>query len=680
MLPGPSARRALSFMAASSEIPNPASESGLSALDRRLESIRALGVFGLLFPVMAGASLAAGLRTLQIDAAHGAANVTRASWVPYVVLSIFAALVLVGASWLRRRRGDGRTLGALYVDGCCRASFVLLLPLIICVREPIENPKGWVVLALTGLAATVSSYAAYQWSKDKVGADRSRLRFVAGVLVALLIALYASLVIWIAFTNHRAFNTGRSDLGYYLSVFRKSSQGVPLGCSLCGSGTHLTGHFDPILVPLSAFFLIHPFAETLLVIQAIWLALGAWPVYLLAKEQVRHRGAAVAFVVAYLSYPALHGVNFFDFHSIALCIPPLLWFLLFIEQKRIRLALLSLAVCLVVREDVAVAASCIGLSCVFSGDREKIRLGWVTIVVSAAYFLFVKVVFMHHADPLNVGSSGKGGYALFYEELIPPGRSTGGLLGTLLGDPVFSLAHILTEPKIDYILLLLLPLLGLPLLARGRVQLVYGAAVTLLATAHLYSVHAQYSSTLISPMFGLALSGLARIRTAPKLPFALSGPRLSRALSLGVLTSSLLCSWKFGGIVPNNTFIAGFRPLSRSVDAASRADDAWLRHFALSLPRGAAVAANSRILPHLGPVSNIYMIEQRRQADYVIANLKNAVVARSIQLDVDKKYLKEIDARGSYHIYKTNYPKSERGRVEGGEDDDANPAGMPGGS
>ena len=157
---------------------------------------------------------------------------------------------------------------------------------------------------------------------------------------------------------------------------------------------------------------------------------------------------------------------------------------------------------------------------------------------------------------------------------------------------------------------LLVPLLALPLLAKERLVLAYGAALTLLGTVpFLHSIHFQYSSMLIPFLFFLTAASLGRIKRGELAFGSLSAERLSRALSAGVLVSTLLCSWKFGGVIPNDSFRAGFRPLGPAVVPGNAMLDLYLRKFALSLPRGrkSRPIAPSSAAP--GPVTNVYMID-----------------------------------------------------------------------
>src|SRR5260221_1634180 len=235
-----------------------------------------------------------------------------------LITSLAVGLTLLGIAAARKRRGEQTSMAELYGDGVRRPALLAAFPLVVVLREPLEEAHAGMVLGLSAAVGALAAYTAYQWVSDREPSSRRSVRALALAVVLAATLGYVIIVAGLAFANHQSFNTGRSDLGYYLSIFRQSSQGIPLGCSLCGGGSHLTGHFDPILVVLSPLFLLYPFAETLLLLQTLWLCSGAVPVYRLARHHVEHRGAAVALAVAYLAYPALHGVNFFDFHSIGL--------------------------------------------------------------------------------------------------------------------------------------------------------------------------------------------------------------------------------------------------------------------------------------------------------------------------------------------------------------------------
>lgn len=632
------------------------------ASDRASSIFSALGFEAFAWPIAIGSGLGLGLfEVLRGASAKGTGSrgtgLVLWPWEPVLVTAGIVVVVVaaLGPALLRRRAGDRSRLGDRYLVSLRRGAFLSAAPLVLALRGRLEVEAEWVVLAFAAISAGLFAYSTYHFTSDRESRPRPLLSLAPVALVVLAMLGYSLSVGWLAIRNHLSFNTGRSDLGYYVSIFRQSSQGIPLGCSLCGGGSHLTGHFDPILVLLSPLYLIYPFADTLLVLQTVWLASGAVPVYLLTLHHVQSRGAAAALAVAYLAYPALHGVNLFDFHSLALAVPLLVWLFYFLECKRTAAYFVMVVLVLLVREDMPLALLGVAAFAIFSRVPGQARLGWITAALAVLYFVVTKTMLMGRLDPLNTGN-GKGGYAYYYEQLIPARASSKALLATLVSDPLFSLGTILTEAKLDYVSKLLVPVFALPLFTRGRMLLVYGSALTLLATRpHLYSVHFQYSSALIPFVFVLTSHALGGVR-AGKLGIAsISGPRLSRALSAGILVSSVLASWKFGAIVENGSFEGGFRPINRHPTDDQIAGDRWLRKVSRSLPRGAKVAASSRILTHLGSVTSIYLLDERQHCDYVVATIKQTIGGHSILSEEGKGFLQPVEVFGGLRLYRANY-------------------------
>nr|MDO8044344.1 DUF2079 domain-containing protein [Candidatus Baldrarchaeota archaeon] len=82
------------------------------------------------------------------------------------------------------------------------------------------------------------------------------------------------------------------------------------------------------------FYAIYPSPESLLTIQTIVLAIGAYPVFLIAKKVLKSENIALLFSILYLVYPHLHSVNIFDFHPDAFFVVFTLFaYLFFIEEK-----------------------------------------------------------------------------------------------------------------------------------------------------------------------------------------------------------------------------------------------------------------------------------------------------------------------------------------------------------
>jgi len=110
-----------------------------------------------------------------------------------------------------------------------------------------------------------------------------------------------------------SFDLGIHDQALYtllrLGYMRSTQYGVE-------AINYIGDHFSPIFYLVVPFYALYPDAKTLLVLQSLALGIGAIPVYLLARSKTGSAPLAVVLSIVYLLYPALHGVNTFDFHQI----------------------------------------------------------------------------------------------------------------------------------------------------------------------------------------------------------------------------------------------------------------------------------------------------------------------------------------------------------------------------
>ena len=138
---------------------------------------------------------------------------------------------------------------------------------------------------------------------------------------------------------------GRFDVGNLTQVVWSTANGRFLEMTdLNGDQiSRLGAHFDPIVVaPRRRLWWLWPSPELLLVVQAVAVALGAVPVFLLARKHLGTRpGRARASRVVYLLYPPTQWLVVDDFHPVAFATPLLLAAIWFLDEER----LLPFAVC-----------------------------------------------------------------------------------------------------------------------------------------------------------------------------------------------------------------------------------------------------------------------------------------------------------------------------------------------
>ncbi len=540
-----------------------------------------------------------------------------------IALVYFAVNVVV-----RRRTGEWRVTetGANLKRRLFPLIALPILPALTLAKIEQDSPKqAFFYIALFAAAAGAGVYAWTGPARDEPelgpsAAKQRTHRILAGLAVAAIWATYAIFFSRLSIVNHHALNTRTIDLGYYDNIFYQSIHGRPLGCSLIKAGYHGSAHFDPLLVLLSPLYLLYPRAEMLLVLQAVWLGAGVVPVYLIAQEKLGRRAPAVVLAAMYALYPALHGANMYEFHSLSLLSSILLWLIYFFEKGSYRAYYLVLIPALLCREDVALILCFISIYAILSRRPGAARLGWTTIAVSLIYFVVVKKFFMTSADIFMSGKDSLS-FAYYYEELIPNKNGVAGIVVSVVTNPLFVLKTMFAEPKIVYLLTLFLPLCFLPFLARtSRVMLGYGMLFTLLATrTAVFSPAFQYSATLIPFAFALTPIALRQVEDS-SLPahLGLDSRRLTRALLGAALVSSLLVSWKFGGYLENQFFRGGFSRVARGLGEPEKLTYTWLDATVASIPAGASVGTTNKLGCHVSNRKDVVFYPGHGATDYVL--------------------------------------------------------------
>ena len=536
-------------------------------------------------------------------------------------------------------------------------SFVLSGPAIVALTEPkIETQHQWRTWLYIGLAvlawwptlrALSSDWKA--WQPRRILSDRQR-DAVSLVAVFGLWAAYAWVFANLAINTHHGFHMRLIDLGIYDNVFFQSSHGRPLGCSFLRGGTHVTAHFDPILVILSPLYRLWPRAEFLLTLQAVWCGAGVIAAYLIGRHQLNSRVWGLVWAVVYAVHPALHGANLYEFHSLTLLFTPLLFALYFLLSGKLRLYFVMLPVLLIVREDVSLVLCFVGLYALISGEPGYKRAGWITILVSLVYLVVAKTVFMSAPGLLNQGP-GAYGYHYYYKDMIPNGLAEIDFFTTLLTNPAFVVALVAQEAKIHYLLVIFAPLLFLPAWAgRARVMLLYGFIFILLASrTAVYSTHFQYSAVLLPVAIALAPLGLRLLREArPK------DTGLTTVIMGCVLVASLLVSWKHGAVLENSSFRGGFRPIVRTwTEPLQERYDSFLELVSVIEP-DASVSATDRVGAHVSNRAEVHRLDHNIDTDYLLVDTSDLRGRNKASLQRREKAGKVelIEHTGRWRLYR----------------------------
>ncbi len=424
-------------------------------------------------------------------------------------------------------------------------------------------------------------------------ADRSERRWVHRWRELLLLAMtlvYIVVFSKLAFDQHAAIRTHQADLGQIDQAIWNSSQGRFLEFTKDDrQSVRLTDHVEPIFVLISPVFWLWDDVRALLLLQVVFVAVGAWPLYALARRKTTP-DLALALAAAYFLAPPLQSALLTDFHAIPLAVPFILWAFWAVEARRwvqFAAAVLLLAA---VKEEAALLAAGLGLWALWRAVRQRAQheagsapnRGWAVglalMVIALGWFVLATFVIVpaYAVEVYGVDAS------IYFHRYGALGDSLADILKSLITRPGL-VAQILLEPARIRYLLSLFAAFGLLSLAGLDVILL---CLPLLLANLLSAYPAQYYGEFHY--------------TAPLVPYfavaaAYGAGRLLRLRAPNRLLIVWLLAW---AVVVYG--LAGRGPLGgRYEPAPIEAHHRLLNRFTDQLPPGAAVTATAAVHPHI---------------------------------------------------------------------------------
>jgi uncharacterized membrane protein len=429
-------------------------------------------------------------------------------------------------------------------------------------------------------------------------AGRNRLTVLRGgalarAIVAGGIVAFAAGFGTLAVLRHRAFESGRFDLGNMVQAVWSTAHGEPLEVTnLQGEQvSRLASHVDPLLAVFAPLWLVWPSPSLLLVAQAVVVALGAVPVYWLARRHLGSQLAASAFAVAYLLYPPVQWLTVDDFHPVALACPLLLFAFSYLDADRIGpFAVFAVAAALS-KEEIGLVVAGMGLW--YALSRRRSWAGAAIAVLGSAWSVVAIAVVIPAA-----GDDGSDFYGR-YEEV---GGSPLGILERTVTDPWHVLSIAFDERGLEYLLDLVVPLAGLPLLAPAVLLVaVPELAINLLSsTATQTSIHFHYTAGIVPALFAASVLGAARITRRNN---ALAAP-----IGLGLCVVGIVASLLQG-------------PVPDRIGDYAQSEHDRLADQALDLvPPDSPVSATNSLGAHLSERRRVFSYPLARDAEWTVVD------------------------------------------------------------
>ena len=475
----------------------------------------------------------------------------------------------------------------------------------------------------------------------RLGPPLARLRDTKWLPFAIVFTAFLGYTVYfsiITIQNHFRLQTMGWDLGIENNlVWNAAHFNKPLfKTSVIGNATstHIGFHETYISYLIGIFYRLVPRPETLLVLQAALIGGAVLPFFAFAR---RHLGAWTACLLAVLInlYAPLQGSNLYDFHYLPFAPFYLWWCLWALESRRNAMAVVAVTLTLANREDMSALLMVVGLYLVFTGERP--RAGLVVTLISAAYFVGIKLILMPHF--LN----GYPAYINQYEGLLPEGdNGFGGVLKTVLGNPAFTVSSLLEHDKVLYLLEIVAPLAFFPWRRPiGLLCSVPGFFFTMLATHYppLLSISFQYTAYWTSFYFIAVVANLAWLQ---RLEAAGAGwaRRSRRAWLVAMTAGTIVTSYQLGIVLQRNTAWGGFSPFHVGVTDSERARHADLYSLIKLIPQEASVTASESIVSQISSRKNAYSLRIGFQdADYLLVRLPSGGEDRGHLIDALKSGL-----------------------------------------
>ena len=432
-----------------------------------------------------------------------------------------------------------------------------------------------------------------------IGKTSKEIGAISLFLIGILWFLYLS---WAALTRHNTFHSKAWDLAIFAQLIHNFKNGVFFECNVRGLSNIFADHFTPIIYVFSPLLYVwNDPSRLLLIIQALFITLGAIPVYLLASKKSGSRTASIGIACVYLFLPTLQFINLADFHPVVLAIPILLsaWYAW--ECRKYLLMYVFVFLAMMCQEEVWILIGSMGLFlALFERERKHgiilTILGWGGFIALVLWFF-----------PIF-----RGGEEYFYlHRYAYLGSSGAEIIRNLILHPTLWLGKIFSSRVLMFIILMLLPVGFLPL---WRPKYLLMLLPTLLYSALSNeplqtSIFAQYAASYVPFLMIASIYGMVS--------FAAGSEKSQLNAALRSVSSTV-----FIGALACNIF---FSPLPHGY---AYQESQVIKEFAYEIikeaitliPENVKVSVGSKFASHLIR-RELFLIPDYGKADYIVFDL-----------------------------------------------------------
>lgn len=389
--------------------------------------------------------------------------------------------------------------------------------------------------------------------------------------------------------------------------------------------SHFAVHASPVYYLLLPFYLLFPNPVTLQIAQAVVVALGLIPLYLLCRQYRLRPGVTLALGAVYVLFPALSEGCMYDIHENCFLTVFLLFFFWSVEAGKKWLVPVFLVLTLMVKEDAALVMTVVGLYYLISGrDRKR---GAATAVFSLCYFLLI--LFLMERFGLGVMDNSRCSNFI-YEE----GSGMIQMIKAVFMNPGYALREAFDPEKIEYLLLMTVPAGGAMLANKkysGFILLLPMMVFNLLPEyVYMHEIGFQYNFANTALIFYLIIQNISGFTEENRKKWVIA------ACVLSVLFFSCFNLGRVRTVRAWNSGKSEYRKM-----------DAFLEE----VPRDGSVSASGFLAPHLWEIKELYPLSAGMTTDYLVVDIRTEGYREEAEPLIRQGYEKIMEEPGLIAVY-----------------------------
>ena len=469
----------------------------------------------------------------------------------------------------------------------------------------IANRDFWFCLSLIIIAAIMLRFLL---KDDKLGLSKLEIGNRVTVVVAVVLAFVLfSIIAVITCLRYATYSAPNFDFGLFVNMFHHMREtGLPITSSERDKLlSHFAVHISPIYYLLLPLYFIFPSPYTLQIGQALVLAGGVLPLYLLAKHKGLSNKMIALVVAAYSFSPVIICGTSYDLHENCFLVPLLLWVFYFFERQKYLFMYLSMVLVFGIKEDACLFVFFFGLF-VFFSRRKRIH---GAVICAAALVYFVSAITI-------LTCFGNGILSSHYQNYMYEDNGLIGMVRIILTNPAYVFSQTLKAEKLPYLMYVLMSLGFLPLATKkvSHFILILPFMLFNLMTSYVYqfSIDFQYSYGAVSCLIYLAIINSSE----------LNGRARRYMTSLAVI-ASVMCF--FTTAVPKLGNYA-----ARYINGQQ--EFAIIESALETIPEDASVKSSTFFIPHIAQRDEVYEIKSKNETDYVVFDMRPALAGETTQL------------------------------------------------